>query len=685
MKITTTAKRFYGDLYMKARMVIIVLIVFSFFFLFYFSKILPSVFGADSGELLAAMKVLGVAHPPGYPLYTIIGNWLLKLPFGEPAFRVGIFSSFTSAATLVLLFLSCYFVTNSIIISLFSMFILAFSYTFWLYSEVVEVFSLNTLFATILLFCSVLILNEKKINSSIFSFFAFIFGLSLAHHHTILLLFPAFIYLFSLKKKLLTTSLIFKCFLFFILGLLPYLYLPWAARNLPVVNWGNPSTLNNFLAVILRSQYGTFQSMLGNFPNLTERILQIPFYGLFVLMDFSPIIFIFLILGMLFLYKNKKGLLFFLILAIFFSGPLFFFYASFPLIQNFIVGILERFFLLSTPFLILLCACGIEQSRILLSKIFTHLRRRIVFDLFIYLFLLIYISILFQQNVNRLDFRNVYIGNAFAYDILRPAEKNAIVFLQGDMAFFSAQYVYYLLGYRNDIKLIPITSSRDFYKSIKFHKLYSDLILPDKLDPKTDLNTEIIKLNKDSFPIYSINSLTNDRWVNIGYLYKYIPSDESFNKEILKEQIISSLDNFMKPETIPPRIKQTIFFSEITEYYYLMYLNNSGSLMDLGYPDEAIKYIDYVYANKPASHHTISSIEKLYTIYYFKKGDCEEAEEHGLLYLALYQDQPAGSVHPYLYLESIAKDCFHDTEKEKKYNQLYSSVLKENNTPLNKL
>src|SRR5262245_1460464 len=45
----------------------------------------PSVPPGDSGELISAASVLGVAHPPGYPLYMLVGHLARLLPGGSPA------------------------------------------------------------------------------------------------------------------------------------------------------------------------------------------------------------------------------------------------------------------------------------------------------------------------------------------------------------------------------------------------------------------------------------------------------------------------------------------------------------------------------------------------------------------------------------------------------------------------
>jgi hypothetical protein len=58
----------------------------------------------DSGELIAVAWNGGVAHPPGYPLYTLLaGAWARVFAFGEPALRLAVFSAVCMAAAAGLL------------------------------------------------------------------------------------------------------------------------------------------------------------------------------------------------------------------------------------------------------------------------------------------------------------------------------------------------------------------------------------------------------------------------------------------------------------------------------------------------------------------------------------------------------------------------------------------------------
>jgi hypothetical protein len=49
--------------------------------------------GGDSGELAAAVATGGVIHPPGYPLYALLGNLFVLLPHGTLAWRMNLMSA----------------------------------------------------------------------------------------------------------------------------------------------------------------------------------------------------------------------------------------------------------------------------------------------------------------------------------------------------------------------------------------------------------------------------------------------------------------------------------------------------------------------------------------------------------------------------------------------------------------
>ena len=64
----------------------------------YFRTVAPTTSFWDCGEFIASCYILGVPHPPGYPVYTLIGRLFSILPmFGDIAVRVNFLSAASNA------------------------------------------------------------------------------------------------------------------------------------------------------------------------------------------------------------------------------------------------------------------------------------------------------------------------------------------------------------------------------------------------------------------------------------------------------------------------------------------------------------------------------------------------------------------------------------------------------------
>ena len=61
--------------------------------------------GADSGEMIAASFNLGIAHPPGYPLYILLGKlFSLLSPFDSVIYTYNLFSTLCFLAAIIVLY-----------------------------------------------------------------------------------------------------------------------------------------------------------------------------------------------------------------------------------------------------------------------------------------------------------------------------------------------------------------------------------------------------------------------------------------------------------------------------------------------------------------------------------------------------------------------------------------------------
>src|SRR3989344_6981230 len=116
------------------------LAVFVFTFLIYIKGVSPSVYGGDSGDIILASWFGGVAHPPGYPLNTMLGYIFTHLPIsGSVAYKADILAAFLQAASVGLIFLIVKKLTKNTLIALSASLVLAFNPLFWLYAHTLEV------------------------------------------------------------------------------------------------------------------------------------------------------------------------------------------------------------------------------------------------------------------------------------------------------------------------------------------------------------------------------------------------------------------------------------------------------------------------------------------------------------------------------------------------------------------
>ncbi|RJP74795.1 MAG: DUF2723 domain-containing protein [Candidatus Abyssobacteria bacterium SURF_17] len=243
-------------------------LVFGVTFGLYSYTACPTVYWDDAGELIAACYTLGVPHPPGHPLYAILGKLFTLMPIGSPAFRVNIMSAFFGALTCALLFqivkeLVCreeglrryaHFAAGAAALSL------ALCSLMWEQSVVAETTTLHSFFMLIVTLIAFRIEfsgeDDPRITKRLL-LLSFVYGLSFTNHVAGLFFAPslALLLLFRLRLKLFKPGRLFAMFALFLLGLVVYAYLPLSSRSNPAIDWGNPETLSNFIWVVTARQY----------------------------------------------------------------------------------------------------------------------------------------------------------------------------------------------------------------------------------------------------------------------------------------------------------------------------------------------------------------------------------------------------------------------------------------------
>jgi len=239
------------------------LLFLSLFFLFCFAvyaiTTCPTVAEGDSGELIAAVHTMGIIHPPGFPLYAILAKIFSYLvPIGSPAFKINLFSGFCNAAAAVLLFLCILRWTRQVWPAFIVAGLYAFSPLIWSYSVIAEVFGLNNFFIGLLLY--LLIKFQQKPESNTAFLMAFVGGLGLSNHHTLIFfVIPIGLWVLFHHKILLRSKNFLILLGLFFLGFSPYLYMPFAAAKIPMISWGRVQNFSGVWDHFLRKDFGTFQ------------------------------------------------------------------------------------------------------------------------------------------------------------------------------------------------------------------------------------------------------------------------------------------------------------------------------------------------------------------------------------------------------------------------------------------
>jgi len=246
-------------------------------FTVYLKTLSPTVSFFDSGELITAAYSLGVAHPPGYPLYTLV-SWIFTfLPLGNIAYRVNLASAcFASLTVTLVYYILLHLLHHEIIrygsrgveeygeglvcpvISLFGALAFAFSPTLWAQAVRAEVYSLNAFFVALLLWISLKWKSQSPQDRQKWLYrFALAYGLGFGNHQTLLLLLPGFVFLFLGvdRRIVLNRKNLARMMVFLGLGLSIYLLIPIRAAQHPPINWGDAHSLRQFIWLVTREGY----------------------------------------------------------------------------------------------------------------------------------------------------------------------------------------------------------------------------------------------------------------------------------------------------------------------------------------------------------------------------------------------------------------------------------------------
>ena len=211
----------------------------------------------DDGLFLMAGAHLGVAHPPGYPIYTLIVHLFMDLPFGDPAFLGHLSSAVLGALACGAVYACARLLRTLPLPALTAAWLFGVSEQFWSQAIITEVYTLNALlffgaYALVLLGARDLRRAWPLVAAAV------LWGAGLANHWPLtvlaapglaLALAPVWRDVLGRLPRLLGVALVSAA--------LPYGWMVWLSQQAPLVNFYGPiDTWSEFWFYVSRQGYG---------------------------------------------------------------------------------------------------------------------------------------------------------------------------------------------------------------------------------------------------------------------------------------------------------------------------------------------------------------------------------------------------------------------------------------------
>jgi hypothetical protein len=567
-----------------------------FVFFVYLFTLAPSVIQIDSGELTAVQMMAGIAHPTGYPLFTILGYlWsLIPLPFSgvfQMNLLAAIFCSIAAAVfvkTMLYVFENLeyfktvksvkqkksrknksseekkpvvlpqlYFVVSSVTAGL----ILAFSRTFWFQSTSVEVYSLHLMLILLIIFFLIqaFIKGSDKIADKYWLTFSFFLALGFTNHMTTLLILTGTAYLYFHKYRFNMASfkrLGLMIALFLVVLTVVYSYLPVRASAQPLLNWGNPVDLERILRHISGKQYQVwlFTSTESAKKQLMYFLNNLPSEFTFMLLP--------ALLGLIFTASYAKKFFVFLLIT---------FLTTVLYSINYDINDIDSYFLLAYISLSFFSAFAVLKAFELFYKSASGYKTVI----FAVLSLLI---IHFYLNIKNVDQSGNFIYEDYTRSILNSVPEGSIIFGYQWDYFISPSYYFQFI--ENEKRETAVIDKELLRRSWYFNQI--DVTYPGVLD---GVRNEI-KLFKDALVPFEREENYNAQLLE--NLYRRIMTG-------LVETNFGKREFYLSPEIVENEMQRKEFvlpegYSIVPDLFLFKVVKGSGEYIPASDPDFIIRF-----------------------------------------------------------------------------------------------
>lgn len=486
-------------------------LIFTGTLLIYVSTLYASAAGGDASEFAFVACDHSIAHPPGYPTFTMLASVGTDLFRGEyfgtrgPAWGANFISAVAGAGCAATLYIAIVTASGDATTDRLTVHasaalgsgLLALQRNVWLNTIQSEVFGLNNLFIALAVLCAVRLDKSTSIVDAAWG--ALVCGLAMTNQHTFVL-FGAPLAAWALfcpcrRGGLLTPPHIFCLLLLPLVGIVPYAYLIFNSGRLrngnyfgqegvnPPGAWGATHTVKGFITHVTRQEYGSFRLYSGAergdhraFLGLRNYLwnLSAETYGIALPLMTAASWAAAKGGGRKITGKHFPGLAPVLV-AYTICTVVFQLIANLPIENELYLGVSARFWMQSDVAAGFIIGCGTaflaeiaspkfvliwpkwSQLSHVLGGIFGF--RSLTFDTG-FTNMCVVVAILTARlatNHSAMDESDNRIFEAFGREMLRPLPSDARLMVRGDLITNSARYVQRCLGYRRDVQMIDIS------------------------------------------------------------------------------------------------------------------------------------------------------------------------------------------------------------------------------------
>ena len=249
----------------------------------------------DDGTFTLAAYFNGIAHPPGYPLYTFLAHWASLIPLGNVVSRVHAFSAVLGTAACIILWLLVQRMLQSRLLATSAALVYGFSLAFWSQAIIAEVYTLNV-FLFLLLFLLCLYFRDNPGSKKLFGTICVIYGLALSNHWPLIILSTPLLLavIWPVIFNVISNAVLGAACI--AIGLLPYLWMVINSHLNPPINFYGPlHSLSDFIFMVSREGYKTIDT--SSSADWTDKLQFSGFFLQQLYNQFRPFGILFILIG----------------------------------------------------------------------------------------------------------------------------------------------------------------------------------------------------------------------------------------------------------------------------------------------------------------------------------------------------------------------------------------------------